>query len=269
MDLIKQAFSNIKEDIKLLTEQIYYLNEQIEILKQENQEIKTLLSNSLQTTSLINNQTNEHDYSTQNNSNSNIPTVVDSLKQGLEALKPLNSVSYTGNRGVPTDKPTNQQTNQQTNQHMDFTQESIENSPTQSISEPFLTHPQNKVIEPRFTEDSLKINEFEKAKQILDSLDNIKKEIRIKFKRLTSQEMMVFAKLYSLEEQGIEEITYKIIAQQLNLSESSIRDYINKIHKKGIPMLKKRLNNKKITLTISKDLKQVASLATIYQLREI
>ena len=81
--------------------------------------------------------------------------------------------------------------------------------------------------------------------------------------------MLVFSTLYSLEEQNIKEITYKTLAEQLQLSESSIRDYINKLTKKGVPIEKIRQNNKTILLKVSQDLKNVATLATIYQLREL
>jgi len=81
--------------------------------------------------------------------------------------------------------------------------------------------------------------------------------------------MLVFSTLYSLEEQNIEEITYRTLAKQLHLSESSIRDYINKLTKKGVPIEKIRQNNKTILLKISQDLKNIATLDTIYQLRKL
>jgi biotin operon repressor len=137
----------------------------------------------------------------------------------------------TGNEGVPTHKPTNQHTNQ----------------PLQNTSN----------------------IDFKEANNIFESLDSIKKGIRLKFKRLTPQEMLVFNTLYTLEEQKYTDITYKVIATQLNLSESSIRDYINKLINKGIPIEKTRQNNKIIILNISPDLKNITTLATIQTLREL
>ena len=146
-----------------------------------------------------------------------------------------NSNSSIGNEGVPTDKQTNQPTNQQTHNYTQIKHKT----------------------------------DFEQANEILSSLDNIKKGIRLKFKRLTPQEMLVFSTLYSLEEQKIEEITYRTLAEQLQLSESSIRDYINKLIKKGVPIDKIRQNNKTILLKISQNLKNIATLATIQNLREL
>ncbi|MCK5450047.1 HTH domain-containing protein [Candidatus Pacearchaeota archaeon] len=150
--------------------------------------------------------------------------------------------SSIGNEGVPTHTPTHQHTNKQTQNYL----ENVSNEP---LKDP--------------------ISEFKHANEILTSLDNVKNGIRTKFKNLTPQEMMVFSVLYSLEGQKIGEITHKTIAIQLNLSESSIRDYINKLIKKGIPIKKIRQNNKTILLKISQDLKNVATLDTIIHLREL
>jgi hypothetical protein len=139
----------------------------------------------------------------------------------------------TGNEGVPTDK----QTNTQTNRHI------IHHIKTQE-------------------------NHLEKASEILDSLEALKKELRIKIKRLTAKEMQVLSLLYQLDNEG-EIVDYPLLSIRLNLTESSIRDYIGKITKKGIPIIKEKLNNKKIILHISQDLKKIASLDTILKLREI
>ncbi len=128
--------------------------------------------------------------------------------------------------------------------------------------------PTNKPTNQQTNKPTLNL-EFKQVNEILESLDNIKKEIRLKFKRLTPQEMLVFSTLYTLENQNNIKITYKIIAMELNLSESSIRDYINKLINKGIPINKTRQNNKTIILKISQDLKNIATLTTIKSLRSL
>lgn len=146
-------------------------------------------------------------------------------------LKPhIYSIS-TGNGGVPT----NSQTNSQTNQHP--------------------------IISPG-------IDEIDRVSELLESLDTIKKDLRSKFKHLTKQEMLVFSTLYQLEEEGFI-VNYPSIAKKLALSESSIRDYVQRIISKGIPIQKTKENNKKIVLSLSPDFKKIASLQTILQLREI
>jgi biotin operon repressor len=63
------------------------------------------------------------------------------------------------------------------------------------------------------------------------------------------------------------EVDYKSLSERLNLSESSIRDYIGKLINKGIPVEKKKINNKSIQLSISQNLKKIATLSTILTLR--
>ncbi len=150
------------------------------------------------------------------------------------ALKGQENPYSTGNRGVPTDR----QTNQQTDRHIIQTQ----------LNDP--------------------ISEFKRANEVLSSLDSIKKEIRAKFKGLTPQEMVIFAQIYTLEGKN-DGLDYKTLAETTQLSESSIRDYVNKLIKKGIPINKIKQNNKKIILKVSQDLKNIATLDTILQLRNI
>ena len=111
-------------------------------------------------------------------------------------------------------------------------------------------------------------NPINDAAKILDSFDSIKKEIRLKFKRLTSQEMLVFSTLYQMEEDS-GQVDYKALAKTLKLTESSVRDYIGRLIKKGIPVEKKRINNKTILLSVSTNLKKITSLSTILQLRDL
>jgi len=152
----------------------------------------------------------------------------------IEGLKTSNKDISMGNEGVSTDRQTNNSTDRQT---------------------PNL----NKNLE-------LDIHE---ASEILKSLDSLKKEIRFKFKQVTPQEMAVFSSIYQLEEQKNNPPTYSEIASNLELSQSSIRDYVQRMINKGIPIKKQKINNKKILLSISQDLKKIATLSTITQLREL
>jgi hypothetical protein len=106
------------------------------------------------------------------------------------------------------------------------------------------------------------------AFDVLDSLDSIKKEIRNKFKRITDQEFLVFSTIYQLSEKD-NFVDYKSLSLKLNLTESSIRDYVGKLIKKGIPVEKTKINNKLIQLSISQNLKKIAPLPIIFQLRDL
>ncbi len=150
----------------------------------------------------------------------------------------------TGNEGVPADRQTNQQTDNTS---------------------------QNQLLQPpkaQITSSISPIASMSNAVQILDSLDDLRKEIRLKFKQLTDQEILVFSALYQLEEE-YGPVDYKALAGKLGLTESSIRDYIARLLKKGIPVDKTKVNNKQINLSIPQNLKKIASLSTILQLRDL
>ena len=164
------------------------------------------------------------------NLSSNIPTDNPTHNYPFKPLKPHFSDISIGNKGVPTDKQTNRQ---QTIQHIENTKTPIES-----------------------------------AVEILNSLDNVRKEIRLKFKRLTEQEWLVFSTLYQLEEE-LGFANYRTISGKLGLTESSIRDYIGRLIKKGVPVEKNKLNNKNIRLSVSENLKKIAPLTAIIKLREI
>jgi hypothetical protein len=235
-DPIKDAFARIKQDIFSLQEQISYLSQQIEELK------RTLVPQN----------------PTQNPSNQSIQQIIPAIQHTqdptlpLEGLKPSNSDISTGNGGVPTDSQSDSQTVQQTEKPIDFTKFHSEESAE--------IHQNSSKTD--------QISQVQRVSEVLETLDSIKKEIRSNFKHLTSQEMAVFTAVYTLEEQGFV-VDYPLISQKLGLSESSIRDYTHKLIRKSIPIVKSKENNKKITLSISPELKKIASLQTILALRKL
>ena len=153
------------------------------------------------------------------------------------ALKDSNFPVSTGNNGVPADR----QTDQQTDRHI-----------------------------PKFAQLEKKpsLEKIEKVSEVLDSLDGIRKDLRTKVKKLTPQEMLVYTTIYHLTNEGFI-VDYSILSEKTNLTESSIRDYVQKILKKGFPVDKIKENNKKVTLQIPENFKRIASLDTLHKLREI
>jgi hypothetical protein len=229
---LKEAFQRIKEDIS-------NLSYQIELLTSEIYEIKR--------TSY---KTDIPDRQTDRQKTQTVPYEV-------EGSKPLDSKVSIGNQGVQTDRQTNRQTDRQTEK---FALSSIKTS--QGIEETGSFELSNKA--------PLKdpISKIDKVADVLSSLDNLKKDLRSQFKKLTAQEMLVFSKLYEITDQGLI-ADYSLLSAKTKLSESSIRDYIQKIIKKGIPIEKIKENNKKVTLSISQDFKRMATLSTINTLREL
>ena len=163
-------------------------------------------------------------------------------------FKPLNDQIYgisIGNQGAQTDRQTDRQTNK--------------SSDNQNMGQNII---QNKSFQ------VTKKDEEDSVLKTLNSLDNLKKEIRLKFKRLTEQELLVFSTIYQLEEElGYSD--YKSLSKRLKLTESSIRDYVSRLISKNIPIEKNKINNKEIKLGISSSLKKITSLNTILQLRDL
>ena len=252
-DPVKDAFQKIKHDIYSLYSEISSLKRDMAAMKNEMSTISEIiiqlskitqnLSKMAESTSKINNSpypTIQHINQTNKQENPTTPTHNPAHFSYFNKKKQPFS---TGNGGVPTDRQTDQQTDNNTQKRPFFIPK----------------YPQTPKINP---------NPIEDAARALDSLDSLKKEIRLKFKQLTDQEILIVSTLYQMEEdQG--PVDYKTLAVKLNLTESSIRDYIGRLLQKGIPLDKQRINNKKILLSVSESLKKVASLQTILQLRDL
>jgi len=239
MDNVKEAFTRVKQDIQDLSSYMASLKEEVEELKRTLSELVSQQTDkqTINPTDTPKNQTFQHISPTHQN------TPTDKIL--LYAFKDQFTDTSTRNRGVPADRQTDSQTDK-----------SIQS--TEKIN--FLPHSNSQ------KED--KIDHLERVSEILNSLDSLKKDLRSKFKHLTSQEMVVFSTIYQLEEEGFT-VDYSIISSRLHLTEGSIRDYVQKIIKKGIPLIKIKVNNKKILLSILPELKKVASLEAILTLREL
>ena len=228
-DKIKESFFKVKEDISQIKQAINLLSEEMEEQKYQLEEIKRTLIQTENSDRQTNQQT--------------IPTD----KLSLNTLKPQNLMVSTGNEGVPTDRQTNQQTDRQTQKFVLNTK----NGPRENNSLS-LDH----------------ISKIAQVSEILDSLTDFKKELRFQIRKLTPQEMLIFSTLYQFVEEG-RAVDYSLLANKMKLSESSIRDYILKIIKKGFPVDKIKENNKKVVLSIPEKFKKIAPLNTLLALRDI
>ena len=229
---VKEAFEKVKQDIFTLGSEISALRLELLEVKEGLKLLGEHYSDLIfQENKTINTPTDNY----QNPTYQDTPTDNPTVPIEIGGLKWQNFDTSIGNQGVPTDRQTNQQTDKPTG----FKEE-------KSINQ--------KIFD---------------ASEILNSLDSLRKEIRLKFKTMTQQEMLVFSTIYQLEEQSQGGVEYDQIAAKLRLSPSSIRDYTQRLISKGIPIIKEKVNNKKILLRISPELKKIASLQTIIQLRGI
>jgi len=196
---------------------------------------------------------------------------LDSIRTELISLK--NSLNTPVNKNHDFDTSTHSSTNRHINQ-TDSTHSSTNNPGFKpQIPQNLVFSTGNRGVPTdrqtnQQTDRQTQNSSFESAVDIMNSLDSVKKEIRLQFKRLTDQEMLVFSTIYQLEEEK-DFVDYKAVSESLNLSESSIRDYVGRLIKKGIPVEKQKINNKTIHLHVSGNLKKIATLPTIMQLRGI
>lgn len=99
----------------------------------------------------------------------------------------------------------------------------------------------------------------------VEAVDSLKASLKDTFLSLTKQEREVFLMIYDLEERKFN-VDYPLLAQKLNLTESSIRDYVLKMIKKGVPISKNKQKNKKVFLSVAPELKRLASRSSIQSL---
>lgn len=87
-------------------------------------------------------------------------------------------------------------------------------------------------------------------------LSVIKKDILRQFGVLPKREFIIFLTIYQLEEDK-GEVSYFDIATHLKLSESGVRHYVFNILKKGLPIVKRRVNNKLTLISIIPEFKEL------------
>ncbi len=253
MDPIKEAFIKIKEEINQIKEDVNFFKEELkkERLKTNLLEEKLKIISSKKSSSensSINRQTDRHISSTDRHISS-------TDRQVFKPLNDQNQEISTGNGGVSTDR----QTDRQTDRH-------IKNSNFKGDEQKFdsfLQQSMNLITPNKSTENS-----FKDALDVLEKLDSIQKEIRIKFKTLTPQEFLIFSIIYQFDEEE-NGSNYSKISKRINLTESSVRDYVRRLIFKGIPIQKNKINNKNIILNISTEFKKGFSLSGILKLRNL
>jgi hypothetical protein len=234
MDELKEAFRKIKGDLLHLKEEVSFLKKDLQKTQEGVIEIGRAMISLDREISLLKSIQTEKPFLKAQDSLSPIDTSL------FTPQKPQISTISKGNDGVQTDRQTNQQTDKQIEKGL------------------FISSKTSKV-----TSDS-----FKTASELLESLDSLKKEIRLKFKRLTEQELITFSTIYQIEEErGF--CDYKSLSGSLKISESSVRDYVRRLLLKEIPIEKSKVNNKEVHLFISPNLKKIASLSTILRLVDL
>ncbi|MCL6500686.1 MAG: winged helix-turn-helix domain-containing protein [Candidatus Pacearchaeota archaeon] len=232
---VRESFFKIREDI-------LYLQQEITILRQEIEEIRQSIARFLICRAYPHMPST---HSTKPQDTTHIPT------HNLSIYSPIqpNFHSSIGNEGVPTDT-----------QHINNRQISTLKRTSEG---PKGTFPEGQEEQ----EEQEKKQEDARIFSVSRLMDNLKRDLGEKFKRLTKQEFLIFSVIYTLDEE-LGRTTYNDIARRTGLTESSVRDYVRRLITKGIPIAKEKLNNKTIILKIPRELKDLATLDKLSKLSD-
>ena len=84
----------------------------------------------------------------------------------------------------------------------------------------------------------------------LSKFQGFKQDFDKIFSSVSRQEFLTFLTIYQLEEE-FNNVSYLDVAKKLNLTEGCIRTYVSSLLKKGLPLMKKKYNNRQVFLYIS------------------
>jgi len=255
----KTPVEKVQDDIKLLQEELFIIKHELEGIRRD---LSLIINTNFMNRSSIGNEGVPADQPT-NTSSFNTP------------LFPVENIHYENPNTSPhnpTDTPTHPQhigekhpqMHARTNQ---ITPEMVEEilareymKESRRNTEIFTREPQ-KEIQPSRAE--AKIDALSDLTSIMNTL---KADLKAKFRSLTGQEFYIFSVLYTVEKTQ-ETVTYSDIAKRTGLTSSSIRDYIQRIIRKGIPINKEKLNNKVTLLKVPLELRSLATLDNLMRLR--
>jgi len=190
------------------------------------------------------------------------------LRADLEEIRQIKTnftqESSTGNEGVPTDRQTDKPTFDRSSALFD-----------DKFSLPYETPTDNPTQNPTDVQQSntklQQSNTYSNTLQQTDTnlselVNTLKNDLKTRFRSLTKQEFHIFSMLFTFDKTQ-KSITYRDLAIKLSLSESSVRDYIQKIIKKGIPIEKEKLNNKVTILKIPDEIRHLSTLDNLLRIR--
>ena len=100
-----------------------------------------------------------------------------------------------------------------------------------------------------------------------NTLKALEKDFEKQFQTLTDREFSVFMAILELEKQS-GEVNYSLIANHLNLTETTVRGTANRLISKGLPVKKERYFNGKVSLMVKEDFHDLNLLNKLIRLRE-
>jgi hypothetical protein len=246
VNAVRDAFSKIKEEISMIFSCLFEMKKEIEAIKNEISEIKRTFSVPTHFQH-ISNTFPTHHYDKWN-----------------ENEKFLRNKAYfqssTGNEGVPThfQHISNTSTSLLRQINANFSQQNLQIDQPKAQSE---KQPQDAKLQQAHDQNLNEIAKFESY------ATTYKQEIVKRFKSLTKKEFDIFSLIYSMQKVD-EPITYKTLAQKTGLAPSSVRDLVNRLILKGIPV-EKSIIFKEVFLKIPDEFFKIASIEALEKIVQL
>ncbi|MEM1535085.1 MAG: hypothetical protein QW199_01255 [Candidatus Pacearchaeota archaeon] len=289
---IKKAFAAVKQDINFIFNELLMMRRDLETIKKELEIAKNMLKSSYKHVL-----ENSNTFPTHFQHISNTPLFPMQNKEKIEGNKPYFSRSK-GNEGVPThfQHISNRSTSilrqiktnlspistiQQNQQNSEIQaktfKEMQESQQLKQLQPQQLQQPQQQQQRGQQSQEQqehlqslgpLQQQEQEnkaELEKIEHMVNNYKKILARRFKSLTKKEFEIFVLIYSMQQAGLK-ISYKTLAEKTGLAPSSVRDLVNRLILKGIPIQKECYHSKEVFLSIPREILKISSLEALEQL---
>jgi len=102
----------------------------------------------------------------------------------------------------------------------------------------------------------------------LESINDLKEDFESLFKGLTDREFSVFMAIYQLEEDLHGLVRYSDVSKMLKITQITVRNYVNSMISMNIPIEKHRQYNRKVSLSIKKELRDLNLATKLLKLRQ-
>jgi uncharacterized protein YwgA len=122
----------------------------------------------------------------------------------------------------------------------------------------------NKGVNNNHQQSSTMINS---PKQSQTQKNNLSQSLTFAFQGLTDREFSVFIGIIELTK-TLPEVTYTDLANKLNISEPTIRNTVNRLISKKLPVQKTRFFNRKVALSVSDTFQDPKIVSKLVQIRE-
>jgi hypothetical protein len=112
------------------------------------------------------------------------------------------------------------------------------------------------VLSKRASEQAIKQAHSKQPSKHLSTLGELNEDLDAHFSTYTRQELKIFLSLYQLEDE-VGPIRFTDLSDYMKLSEGCVRAYIYKLIARGSPILKEKVNNQVVNLSLSPEFRSL------------